>query len=336
MPLTLSYAHAVKTIIEDDTLDIIRDTADAPQFQPLNNTTQIEQTKKGTIPKPLSQNEPNLFEHELLHHLFSQSSPRNYTIQSSKNKPIQMNITTSKKFSTAVITIDLPPQNTSPTETSTININAQAPTMLVLIIKSPLNTNHKLNINILTNNNPIFITQQIIVAKNSHVANIQTIQSTSELLYQRTTANIDQSATYTEQTYATTSKTGYIDIKTESNLHAEYAKSYIHFKGIVYDAAKMIQQSNAIVHKNANNSIAKEKSEILIINPTGKAESIPQLIVYNDNTQCSHAGSITQINPEKIFFLESRGLTKIEAEQMIIDGFIHPNESDTQPNITTN
>ncbi len=324
MPITLSYAHAVKTIIDDVVLDKIKDTTNPPFFKPNNNATNIEQLKKGAQQKTAKENqtkESSLFENDQLHQIFTQTTPRNYTITGNKSNPIDLTVQTTTNLTTAIINIE----QQATQKSTTIHLICNTPTMLVFNIKNQPNTSVEMQLNITSNHHPLFIHSNIIVANNSTIHSQTILTTHSELFFQRTIAHIHESASFTEQTYATASKTSYVDTKTTSILENQNSQANVTFKGVVYDAAKIITQSNTIVTKNANNSKAKEKSEILIIDPSGKAEAIPQLEVYNDNTQCSHSGSITQINPEKLFFLESRGISKLNAQQMIIDGFLNKN-----------
>ncbi len=43
--------------------------------------------------------------------------------------------------------------------------------------------------------------------------------------------------------------------------------------------------------------------------------------IHNNNVKCSHGSAITRLDEEKIFYLESRGIDKTDAETLLIEGF---------------
>jgi Fe-S cluster assembly protein SufD len=51
------------------------------------------------------------------------------------------------------------------------------------------------------------------------------------------------------------------------------------------------------------------------------AESIPNLVIENNDVHCSHASAVGPIDEEQRFYLESRGLPTEVAERLIVAGF---------------
>jgi len=88
-----------------------------------------------------------------------------------------------------------------------------------------------------------------------------------------------------------------------------------------------LKNSNAIIkglikiNKNANNSNGYQKSDIMLIDNNSRGISIPELEIHNNDVKCSHGSTITRLDEEKIFYLESRGINKNDAEKLLIDGF---------------
>ncbi|HYD03734.1 MAG TPA: SufD family Fe-S cluster assembly protein [Alphaproteobacteria bacterium] len=75
------------------------------------------------------------------------------------------------------------------------------------------------------------------------------------------------------------------------------------------------------INKNAHSSNGYQKSDMLILDDESRGISIPDLEIHNHNVKCTHGSTITKLDKEKIFYLESRGLEKKDAEQLIIEGF---------------
>lgn len=83
------------------------------------------------------------------------------------------------------------------------------------------------------------------------------------------------------------------------------------------------------IDKNANNSNGYQKSDMLLIDNNSQAISLPDLEIHNDNVKCSHSSAITRLDEEKIFYLESRGISKTDAEKLLIEGFYETIITDT-------
>jgi Fe-S cluster assembly protein SufD len=88
-----------------------------------------------------------------------------------------------------------------------------------------------------------------------------------------------------------------------------------------------LRRSKAIIkglirkNKDAESSSGYQKSDILLIDEESKGVSIPDLEIQNEQVKCTHGSTISRIDEEKIFYLQSRGLSKNEAETMMIEGF---------------
>ena len=76
------------------------------------------------------------------------------------------------------------------------------------------------------------------------------------------------------------------------------------------------------VAKNVSNSQWHLMEKNVILGKKVKAKMSPKLDVYSQNVQATHWVSIDKINPEKKFYIESRGLSNKEAIELSIHGYI--------------
>jgi Fe-S cluster assembly protein SufD len=51
------------------------------------------------------------------------------------------------------------------------------------------------------------------------------------------------------------------------------------------------------------------------------AESVPNLEIENNDVHCSHASAVGPVDPDSLFYLESRGVPPAAAERLIVMGF---------------
>lgn len=74
----------------------------------------------------------------------------------------------------------------------------------------------------------------------------------------------------------------------------------------------------------ANNSRSHVECDTLILDNISKSDTIPTNEVTNNTSFIEHEATVSKINEDQLFYLMSRGLTKKDATQMIIMGFIEP------------
>ena len=76
--------------------------------------------------------------------------------------------------------------------------------------------------------------------------------------------------------------------------------------------------------KNAYNSKSKVECDTLILDEMSTSDTVPVNWMRNNDSIIEHEATVSKISEEQLFYLMSRGLTKEEAMDMIIMGFIEP------------
>ncbi len=75
---------------------------------------------------------------------------------------------------------------------------------------------------------------------------------------------------------------------------------------------------------NAKNSKAFMKCNGLILDEKSKSDAIPVLKIDNQDVSAAHEATVGKIGDDEIFYLMSRGLSRDEAVNMIVSGFVEP------------
>lgn len=78
------------------------------------------------------------------------------------------------------------------------------------------------------------------------------------------------------------------------------------------------------IAKGALNARAHEECDTLIIDNHSYSDTIPNNVVENASSYLEHEASVSKINEDQLFYLMSRGLSKAQATQMIVMGFLEP------------
>lgn len=98
--------------------------------------------------------------------------------------------------------------------------------------------------------------------------------------------------------------------------------------------AVMRESANAIINgitkieHGATRSNGEQTEKVLMLSPKARGDANPILLIDEDDVMAGHAASVGQVNPEQVHYLMSRGITRPEAERLIIYGFLAPVVSD--------
>jgi Fe-S cluster assembly protein SufD len=93
------------------------------------------------------------------------------------------------------------------------------------------------------------------------------------------------------------------------------------FKGALRDEARSVYAGLIRIEPNATRSNAYQANRNLLLSKTAKASSIPMLEILNNDVRCTHGATVAPVDPEHLFYLQSRGIPAGTAERMIVHGF---------------
>jgi Fe-S cluster assembly protein SufD len=104
-----------------------------------------------------------------------------------------------------------------------------------------------------------------------------------------------------------------------------YSKPYgtsrqIH-KCIVSDRAHAVFNGKVVVPKAAQLTDAAQLSRTLLLSPKARVDAKPQLEITADNVKCTHGATVSQLDTEEIFYLQSRGLSQESAQHLLVTAF---------------
>jgi Fe-S cluster assembly protein SufD len=92
-------------------------------------------------------------------------------------------------------------------------------------------------------------------------------------------------------------------------------------KCIVDDSARAVFNGKIFVPKTAQLTNAAQLNRNLLLSPRARIDTKPELQITADNVKCSHGATVSQLEPEEVFYLRSRGLTDLDARYLLIDAF---------------
>jgi Fe-S cluster assembly protein SufD len=93
------------------------------------------------------------------------------------------------------------------------------------------------------------------------------------------------------------------------------------FKGALRDHATAVWRGMIKVEKEAQKTNAYQENRNLILSDKAHADSIPGLEIEANDVRCTHGATISPVNRDELFYAMARGISRGEAERLIVRGF---------------
>jgi Fe-S cluster assembly protein SufD len=130
-----------------------------------------------------------------------------------------------------------------------------------------------------------------------------------------------------EQTQTTLNGLTIISGKQLSDTHSAIALNYPHgtsdqlHKCIVGDRAHAVFNGKVFVPKPAQLTNAAQLNRNLLLSSKARVDTKPQLEITADNVKCAHGATVSQLEDDEIFYLQSRGINENDARKLLINAF---------------
>lgn len=76
------------------------------------------------------------------------------------------------------------------------------------------------------------------------------------------------------------------------------------------------------VAENTTKSLSEQLVNSILLSDEARAVSKPILLIYHDDVECSHGATCGQLDKESLFFLESRGLSRVQSRRILLRSFM--------------
>jgi Fe-S cluster assembly protein SufD len=113
----------------------------------------------------------------------------------------------------------------------------------------------------------------------------------------------------------------HLDYDTYQRHVAPSTTSDFAFKGALRDSATAVWRGMIRVEEQAQKTNAYQENRNLLLSKQAHANSIPGLEILANDVRCTHGATLGQVDREQLFYLMARGLSRFEAERLIVRGF---------------
>jgi Fe-S cluster assembly protein SufD len=92
-------------------------------------------------------------------------------------------------------------------------------------------------------------------------------------------------------------------------------------KCIVGGGAHAVFNGKILVRPGAQLTDSAQQTRTLLLSDKARVDAKPQLEIFADDVKCAHGAAIGQLDPEQLFYLQSRGLATQSARNLLTYAF---------------
>ena len=105
---------------------------------------------------------------------------------------------------------------------------------------------------------------------------------------------------------------------------APNTKSNVNVRAVLRGKAKFDFRGNVKIEKGAKGADAYLRSDALLFDDAKMGDDTPALEILEPDVKAGHAATIGKVDENMLFYLMTRGLSRSQAEKLLIGGFIKP------------
>lgn len=93
-------------------------------------------------------------------------------------------------------------------------------------------------------------------------------------------------------------------------------------RGLVGDRGRAVFNGRIHIHPHAQKTAAALNTRSLLLSDQAEVDAKPELEIYADDVRCAHGATVSQLDRQSMFYLQSRGVTQAKAQAMLSLGFM--------------
>lgn len=101
-------------------------------------------------------------------------------------------------------------------------------------------------------------------------------------------------------------------------------RSEIHASGALLGRSAKVFRGTIDFKKGAARSVGHESEDTLLFSPHARNRTVPLILCTEEDVEGQHAATIGKINAQRMFYLQSRGLSESEAKHLVVQAQFAP------------
>ncbi len=150
------------------------------------------------------------------------------------------------------------------------------------------------------------------------------LMTNSDTIYENTTNLIGDNSTSDFKMVTVGSGNQKLNFTTLIRQWGKNSDGQILKHGVMKDAAQAIFNGIGHIMHGGTKANAEQESRVLMLSEKARGDANPILLIDEDDVTAGHAASVGRVDPTQLYYLMSRGISKTEAERLVIHGFLAP------------
>jgi Fe-S cluster assembly protein SufD len=96
------------------------------------------------------------------------------------------------------------------------------------------------------------------------------------------------------------------------------------YQGALLGSSRAVYEGAIRAWPGAQKTNAYQSNRNLLISGKARVDSLPTLEIEANDLRCTHGATVSQVDESQLFYLMSRGIPRIEAVRLIVEGFFQP------------
>jgi Fe-S cluster assembly protein SufD len=113
----------------------------------------------------------------------------------------------------------------------------------------------------------------------------------------------------------------HVDNHTNVDHTKPHAESNELYKGVLADRSRGVFNGKIFVRKDAQKTNAFQQNNNILLSEDATINTKPQLEIWADDVKCSHGCTTGQLDEEALFYIQSRGIGKVQARGLLLYAF---------------
>ncbi|MFL5470417.1 MAG: Fe-S cluster assembly protein SufD [Gemmatimonadaceae bacterium] len=118
-----------------------------------------------------------------------------------------------------------------------------------------------------------------------------------------------------------TDGTQHIDNQTSIEHIAPNCPSHETYKGVLDGRSHGVFNGKVYVHPEAQKTDGKQSNNNLLLSPSARVDTKPQLEIFADDVKCTHGATVGRLDEMAMFYLNSRGIGREAARTLLTYAF---------------
>jgi Fe-S cluster assembly protein SufD len=96
------------------------------------------------------------------------------------------------------------------------------------------------------------------------------------------------------------------------------------YQGALLDSSRAVYEGVIRARPGAQGTNANQSNRNLLVSEKARADSLPALEIEANDLRCTHGASVSQVDESQVFYLMSRGISRLESVRLLLEGFFEP------------